>query len=456
MTVEKNFNYPRISVCFLVFASFWSTWYWFVERIFDNSDEPIGILSACALLALVFIKKKKSESSPYSAINIGAAAFFYLAYILSFTLVSKLASATLATLTLCFTINALIVPLSLAETTLALLSLPVVASINFYLGFPLRVIVAKLASILLAFAGIMAQPHGALLTYNEKLVYVDAPCSGVKLLWFALFITAFLSSYLSASTKRTLIYLSIAFLLSIFANGLRVTSLFYLECDLIHVPYFSGDTLHQLSGLIVEGILLLALAYLIVKTQGVKKVAIQNGRAYPKGWLLTLSCLALATAILPVLPLKSPESDEIISGKKEPVVFPDSINGDVLIEVSMPQRHQKFLKNFPGELKIFKSANKLYIVKRIEKPTRKVHPAADCFRGSGYSIDWQPIVVDKEGSRWSHFIANKGDERVSVKEHILDNNKNLWTDPSSWYWSAVLGETKPPWWGITVEEGGLR
>ena len=47
-------------------------------------------------------------------------------------------------------------------------------------------------------------------------------------------------------------------------------------------------------------------------------------------------------------------------------------------------------------------------------------------------------------------------DSFSIKATESLSQGNQWTDPSSWYWSAVLGETKPPWWGITVEEGGLH
>lgn len=443
----------RLICIVLVALSFWSTWFWYAERMFDGSDEPLGILSAIALISLVFVKRKQGLGSSKSKLSLLAATLFYIAYILSFSAVSKLASATLATLAVCFTINSLVMPLSLAEITLALLSLPLVASINFYAGYPLRVIVAKLASLMLAFGGIMAKSEGALLNYGDQLVYVDAPCSGVKLLWFAIFVTAVLCSYLNFSNFRTSVYLSGAFLLSILANSLRVTSLFYLECDLIQVFYFSKEFLHQASGLIVEAILIAGIIFSVLKIKAKSIQMVESDKEINPNYLYVLSVLALIAMCLPTLPLKPSNQTAIANASIE---FPKMINGKPLVEIPMVERQRKFLQNFPGEVKLFKNANKLYIVKLIEKPTRKVHPASDCYRGSGYSIEWKPIQVDKEGLRWSHFVANKGGVRVSVKEHIIDSNKNLWTDPSSWYWSATLGETKPPWWGITVEEGGLN
>jgi len=69
---------------------------------------------------------------------------------------------------------------------LSLLSLPLLASLQFYAGYPLRVVTAEASRWLLA-TGFSAQRSGASLLVNGQLVIVDAPCSGVQMLWLGYF-----------------------------------------------------------------------------------------------------------------------------------------------------------------------------------------------------------------------------------------------------------------------------
>src|SRR5690606_31711754 len=73
-------------------------------------------------------------------------------------------------------------------TGLLLLSLPVVPTLQFYLGYPMRWLVAALASAMLRLAGYAVRPEGACLDWAGKLVALDAPCSGVRMLWAGLFL----------------------------------------------------------------------------------------------------------------------------------------------------------------------------------------------------------------------------------------------------------------------------
>ena len=90
------------------------------------------------------------------------------------------------------------------------------------------------------------------------------------------------------------------------------------------------------------------------------------------------------------------------------------------------------------------------LLRKVTSATRKLHPAADCFRGAGFSVDPQPIAVDEQGRRWSVFIAKKGVERMEVRERIYNQHGESWTDISSWWWQAAFGRSKGPWWAETV------
>lgn len=467
---EKIAFQPAPVICIgLLISGFWTTWLFYVERILDGSDEPFGILAfvffVYSLIKYTDIRKPEEEKQTFL---FKALTFIFLVlYLVSYLTVSKLLSALLAVSCLVSAISWLITPLNLSQCVLAYLSLPLIASINFYLGYPLRLVVAKISSMMLALGGVYAKNQGTLLSFNDQLVYVDAPCGGVKLMWFSLFTTAAICIFLKVKGKKALLLFFTSIILSTIANSLRVTSLFYLETGLVKVK-LPLDQVHQIIGLIVQALLLVLIMFAIVKvkklkTSGNSQVERQNGiiaspsvslkskTNYSFGLLCLLSLIAIFQPFLSS-PVSTRKSTQKV--KMAEINWPKSLNGIQLKEVSIPEKQSRFISKFPGEIKFFKHRNKLIMLRLIIKPTRKVHPASDCYKGAGYSIKWQPIEINNSGERWGNFLANKDGVSISVKERIVDDKQNQWTDASSWYWAAVLGETKPPWWGITIEEGG--
>jgi|GEM_PF-6938616 len=62
--------------------------------------------------------------------------------------------------------------------------------------------------------------------------------------------------------------------------------------------------------------------------------------------------------------------------------------------------------------------------KREHKPSRKLHPAADCLRGSGYSVQPQPISRDQNGRFWGCVLAQRDGMSYRVCERIHDQSGN--------------------------------
>jgi hypothetical protein len=69
------------------------------------------------------------------------------------------------------------------------LALPVLPSLQFTLGYPMRVISATLAVGLLQAQGLMVARQGTFLLWRDEMVQFDAPCSGVSMLWASLLLT---------------------------------------------------------------------------------------------------------------------------------------------------------------------------------------------------------------------------------------------------------------------------
>ena len=120
--------------------------------------------------------------------------------------------------------------------------------------------------------------------------------------------------------------------------------------------------------------------------------------------------------------------------------------------LALSERERRFAEGFPGRIGRFTDGRREIIFRWVAAPTRSLHPAAECFRAFGYSLEPLPIHVDPAGHRWSAFRARKGTETLLLRERIHDAASRSWTDPSSWYWSALFHTTPSPWWAITVAE----
>jgi hypothetical protein len=81
-----------------------------------------------------------------------------------------------------------------------------------------------------------------------------------------------------------------------------------------------------------------------------------------------------------------------------------------------------------------------------------LHPALDCFRGSGYTVRLLAGRRDATGRSWGCFVASRDALELRVCERIEDSTGRSWTDVSSWYWAALLGPSEGPWLAVTRVE----
>jgi hypothetical protein len=109
----------------------------------------------------------------------------------------------------------------------------------------------------------------------------------------------------------------------------------------------------------------------------------------------------------------------------------------------------RFERHFPGRLGRFTDGEREVVIRWVSQPTRKLHPAVDCFRGSGYRVTAMPIEMI-DGKAWGRFDAQHNTGRWRVREIIVDDAGRQWTDVSSWYWAALRDRTGGPWWSMTV------
>ena len=102
----------------------------------------------------------------------------------------------------------------------------------------------------------------------------------------------------------------------------------------------------------------------------------------------------------------------------------------------------------------FAYGERVLVLRRVNEPTRMLHPAADCFRGLGWRIQRTQLERDAQQRLWRCFEAEGRDgQRLRVCERIAaDDGGSSFVDASSWFWAAALGQSKGPWQAVTVVE----
>lgn len=171
----------------LLATALWPTWWWMGQRMLDGSDDPLGLLALAALGLLVWQQRQLLRPAPrlgWLTIALAGA----LAVTLTRTHLPPLASALMALLALSAALAAFLPPhiATLPVMGLSVLSLPLLASLQFYAGYPLRVVTAEATRWLLGLQHEVAR-SGSTLLVNGQLIIVDAPCSGVQMVWLGYF-----------------------------------------------------------------------------------------------------------------------------------------------------------------------------------------------------------------------------------------------------------------------------
>jgi exosortase/archaeosortase family protein len=128
---------------------------------------------------------------------------------------------------------------------LALLALPLVSSLQFYAGYPLRVVTAQLSTWLLRSGGWAVERSGSAMTVDGRLVLVDAPCSGVQMVWMAYFCACAIGVFTATDDRRWLRRLPWVGVIVLAGNALRNSVLVAMQA---HAKV--SEAWHQAIGLV--------------------------------------------------------------------------------------------------------------------------------------------------------------------------------------------------------------
>jgi exosortase/archaeosortase family protein len=215
----------------------------------DGSDEPWGILAFVTVIILVAMKGTWKVPSSMTLLICSVITAVYAA---SYGYLPPLFRGILAVTALAFSVSSICFGRTVQTgiVGLMLVSLPLIASLQFYGGFPIRVITAFMSSQILNLLGFEVHPQGTLLYWLGEVIAVDAPCAGIKMLWTGLYLNFTLAAWRDLGFFAT--WLSTSFtLFSVFiGNIFRATLLFFTESGLVNAP----DIAHHAIGMIVFAI----------------------------------------------------------------------------------------------------------------------------------------------------------------------------------------------------------
>jgi hypothetical protein len=162
--------------------------------------------------------------------------------------------------------------------------------------------------------------------------------------------------------------------------------------------------------------------------------------------------LALGLAACALLPIALPRADAAAAIVRH-VEWPRTWDGRVLRPLAVTPVEQRFAARFPGAIARFSDGERVIVLRSVARPTRLLHPAADCFRGLGHRVERIRLERDGAARLWRCFESTAPDgSRLRVCERIESDDGRAWVDASSWFWAAALGQSSGPWRAVTVVE----
>lgn len=159
--------------------------------------------------------------------------------------------------------------------------------------------------------------------------------------------------------------------------------------------------------------------------------------------------LAASALLVPFLDPASPADGG------PPAPWPARFEGRPVVRLQPAPEDRVLARNFPGHVARFSDGRRQIVLRQVNAPTRRLHPASDCFRAVGYSIGPSPMRVAPGGRPASCFTATRGGRTLRVCEQIIGADGRSWPDIPSWYWPALAGTASGPWLAtMTVERVG--
>ncbi|MDR1228100.1 MAG: exosortase Q [Azoarcus sp.] len=435
----------------LLGAAIWPHILWMARRMLDGSDDPLGVVALAALAFAGWRQRGRLRRAPRPTWFCAALLLVALAGAAWQTL-PPLFAALLALTGFAAGMLALF-PSGIASVPvlgLAALSLPLMASLQFYAGYPLRLMAAEFSRWLLL-AGHRVERDGVALRVDGQLVLVDAACSGVQLVWLGYFTACAAALLTGCDNRRFLRRLPVVGALVLAGNVLRSTALVALQADGMPVAAW----LHEGIGLLTLAIVC-ALVFRLMRNR--EDIDRNNGAEPPFPGMRRfklLAALLLPACALSGIDVRNAHAENAAAPIADNVEWPATWRGQRLRPLALSEVERRFARGFPGRIARLTDDRDMLVWRYVARPTRMLHPAADCYRALGWRIRderLEQVENDRQSERWRCFIAEQA--RVGARlrgcERIEVSSGQEFTDTSAWYWAAVTGQSRGPWQAVTV------
>lgn len=237
--------------------AFFDVWRWYVSRAVYSWDQPWGVLALVA--AIVFLVASR-QPWPQTDRSLWLPTLLVIVYIATYSRFGPLARATVAFTALAVTMSSLRFGKSFHPGLFGLiyLSLPTLPTLQFFGGYPLRVVVAELTAPILRMSGFAVIPEGTCLNWAGRMIWIDAPCSGIKMLWVGLFLTFVVLCLYELPLRKTLLLMPLVGVVIMATNVFRAVALFYLEAGVLNLPSW-GHEYAGVSAFVLEAAAIIAI-----------------------------------------------------------------------------------------------------------------------------------------------------------------------------------------------------
>lgn len=339
--------------------------------------------------------------------------------------------------------------LSFPIAGMLLMSLPSVLTVELILGYPMRWMGTVLASGLLRIMQFDVVREGVMLETAGQLVWVDVPCSGIRMLWSHVWLALFLAGFFRLGQLRTVLLCVVMLAVVVAENALRIVGLVLLT---FMPPLSLAHSAVGVSCFISGSIFLVWLAWRFGRNPLLRGSNQEHVSSFTPAsqWRYGFMIASIATAIAIGWGVTREQCPALPS---QQVHWPDTFEGERLIQVPLTEQESRFMRRLPGRIGKFSAGHRSVILREVNKVSRFVHSASYCLQAEGWTIEPLPLFEDANGVRWQRYEAVRRDKRWQVRECCVDRvTGKTWPDIASWYWAVLLGHTRGPWQIITVAE----